>query len=101
MRTRSTPPRSVLAVLLMVFAYVAVTSLTTLRAAWNALRRNDIRPRLRRAARALFVAVACAPALAASLALNAVVLHLPIQDIERIEEVWRLPALVSLAVAGL
>ncbi|MGW4771843.1 hypothetical protein ACWEO2_27870 [Nocardia sp. NPDC004278] len=80
---------------------MAVAWLATLITTWKALQRKDLRPRLRRAAWGLFATAACAIGLAVSLVLNAVVLHMPLQNVENLELAWWVPAFIGLAIAGL
>ncbi|MFB8277555.1 hypothetical protein [Nocardia colli] len=77
------------------------TGLTTAIATWRVLRRKGLRPRLSRATAGLFIAAASLIGLAASLALNALVLHLPSESAQILEQIWWLPITVALAVAGL
>ncbi|WP_378733290.1 hypothetical protein [Nocardia brasiliensis] len=78
-----------------------VTALTTVVATWRVLQRKDLRPKLRRAIRALFVSAVCLAGLAVTLLLNAFVLDLSSGSTQVIEQMWWLPMIAALAVAGL
>ncbi|WP_433664206.1 hypothetical protein ACQPW1_20025 [Nocardia sp. CA-128927] len=90
------------AVFALTYVILAIaTGLTTVVATWRVLRRKGLRPRLSRATGGLFITAACLVGLAASLLLNALVLHLSPGNAQILEQIWWLPITIGLAVAGL
>ncbi|WP_405162926.1 hypothetical protein OG203_42800 [Nocardia sp. NBC_01499] len=77
------------------------TSLTSVAATWRVLQRKGLRPRLRRATVGLFVTAICLLGLAISLLLNTLILDLPSDSAQIIEQIWWPPITIALAIAGL